>query len=37
MYRVGNNKRAGTVHKKVKADGITFLPAIFESPQEIKA
>jgi hypothetical protein len=35
MYRVGNHKRTGTVHKEVKADGVTFLPAVYESPQEL--
>jgi hypothetical protein len=35
MYRVGNHKRAETAHKEVKADGVTFLPAVYESPQEL--
>jgi len=35
MYRVGNHKRTGTAHKEVEADGVTFLPAVFESPPEL--
>ena len=36
MYMVGSHKRAGTERKKVKADGVTFLPVIFEDREIIE-